>query len=30
MFHDLWREPQRGKVMQDLSDWLDLHVAVKS
>jgi acylglycerol lipase len=30
MFHDVWREPARGKVMQDLSDWLDLHVAVKS
>jgi alpha-beta hydrolase superfamily lysophospholipase len=30
MFHDLWREPARAKVMQDLSDWLDLHVALKS
>jgi acylglycerol lipase len=30
MFHDVWREPERAKVMQDLSDWLDLHVAVKS
>lgn len=30
MFHDVWREPERAKVMQDLSDWLDAHAAAKS
>jgi acylglycerol lipase len=25
LFHDLWREPAKAQVMQDLVDWLDRH-----
>jgi acylglycerol lipase len=26
MFHDLWREPAKEQVMQDLAGWLDTHL----